>query len=160
MIRTSDTDGTTWSSDLMRQQAWRESLTAAGDARRTRSDRDVRRRRRRPRDGAAPCATGTADRGLRLLRRVGVRGHRLRPGPRGRRTWRPVGHRHRRTPARWAPRPHDHRPVDLTTIDQDVAGQGRLAAELAVRLLRGVDEVANVRVEAQLVDRGSTASLA
>ena len=30
MIRTSDTDGTTWSSDLLRVRAWRETLAAAG----------------------------------------------------------------------------------------------------------------------------------
>ena len=30
MIRTSDTDGTTWSSDLQRLRAWRETLAAAG----------------------------------------------------------------------------------------------------------------------------------
>ena len=29
MIRTNDTDGTTWSSDLLRVQAWRETLAAA-----------------------------------------------------------------------------------------------------------------------------------
>src|SRR4051812_40616684 len=30
MIRTSDTDGTTWSSDLLRVEAWRSTLAAAG----------------------------------------------------------------------------------------------------------------------------------
>ena len=35
--------------------------------------------------------------------------------------------------------------MDVTTIDQDVASQGRLAAELAVRLVSGEDEVSDVR---------------
>jgi DNA-binding LacI/PurR family transcriptional regulator len=50
--------------------------------------------------------------------------------------------------------------LGLTTVDQDVAGQGRLAAELAVRLLRGAEEVADVAVAVRLVDRGSTGPVA
>jgi DNA-binding LacI/PurR family transcriptional regulator len=46
--------------------------------------------------------------------------------------------------------------LGLTTVDQDVAGQGRLAAELAVRLLRGAEEVGDVDIAVRLVDRGST----
>ena len=46
--------------------------------------------------------------------------------------------------------------LGLTTVDQDVAGQGRLAAELAVRLLDGAPEVFDVDVACRLVERGST----
>ena len=49
--------------------------------------------------------------------------------------------------------------LGVTTVDQDVARQGRLAAELAVRLVAGEDGVSDVRVPTRLVDRGSTSVL-
>ncbi|HRD62717.1 MAG TPA: LacI family DNA-binding transcriptional regulator [Nocardioides sp.] len=154
MIRTSDTDGTTWSSDLMRQQAWRESLTAAGletpdELVVTETygvDAGARAMARLLALPEPPTAVFAYSDELAFAAIAYARAHGVD------------------VPGDLSVIGTDGHPLgellDLTTIDQDVAGQGRLAAELAVRLLRGVDEVANVRVEAQLVDRGSTASLA
>jgi DNA-binding LacI/PurR family transcriptional regulator len=46
--------------------------------------------------------------------------------------------------------------LDVSTVDQDVAGQGRTAAELVVGLVGGSGTPAHVRVEPRLVARGST----
>ena len=151
MIRTSDTDGTTWSADLLRVQAWRQTLAAAGldatdellvteaygvDA----GGRAMRRILELPDRptavfaysdelafAAIACARAA---GLKVpgeLSVIGVDGH-------------PLGDL-----------------LGVTTVDQDVAGQGRLAAELAVRLVAGDRQVADVEMACRLVDRGSTA---
>jgi len=152
MIRTSDTDGTTWSSDLLRVRAWRETLAAAGLSAPSELlvtepyavDAGARAMTRllalpeRPTavfaysDELAFAAIGRArGAGLRVpedLSVVGVDGH-------------PLGEL-----------------LEVSTVDQDVAGQGRLAAGLAVRLLSGEEEVTGVDVACRLVDRGSTAA--
>ena len=46
--------------------------------------------------------------------------------------------------------------LGVSTVDQDVAGQGRMAAELVVRLVGGDERVADVAVPLALVQRGST----
>ncbi|MET0526706.1 MAG: LacI family DNA-binding transcriptional regulator [Nocardioides sp.] len=154
MIRTSDTDGTTWSSDLQRLRAWRETLASAGlDA----ADELLVTEAYGVDAGARAMALLLAlpepptavfaysdelafaaiaharAQGLAVpgdLSVVGTDGH-------------PLGEL-----------------LGLTTVDQDVAGQGRMAAELAVRLLRGAEEVADVDVAVRLVDRGSTGPVA
>ncbi len=151
MIRTSDTDGTTWSSDLLRVRAWRETLTAAGlsaphellvtetyavDAGARAMDRLLALPDRPTAvftysDELAFAATGRARAaGLRVpedLSVIGIDGH-------------PLGEL-----------------LGVTTVDQDVAGQGRLAAELAVRLVGGAERVSDVDVPCRLLERGSTA---
>jgi LacI family repressor for deo operon, udp, cdd, tsx, nupC, and nupG len=154
MIRTSDTDGTTWSSDLLRVRGWRETLAAAGlgaaaellvtetygvDA----GARAVARLLALPEPPTAVFAYSdelafaaiahARASGLRVpqdLSVLGVDGH-------------PLGDL-----------------LDVTTVDQDVAGQGRLAAELAVRLVSGEDVVPDVQVPVRLVVRGSTGACA
>lgn len=149
MIRTSDTDGTSWSSDLLRVRAWRETLAAAGlDA----SDellvtetyaveaggRAMARLLALPEaptavfaysDELAFAAMAHArSTGLRVpqdLSVVGIDGH-------------PLGEQ-----------------VGVTTVDQDVAGQGRQAANLTVRLLSG-EQVSDVDVPVRLVQRQSS----
>ncbi len=149
MIRTSDTDGTSWSSDLLRVRAWRETLAAAGlDA----SDellvtetyaveaggRAMARLLALPdpptavfaySDELAFAAMAHArSTGLRVpqdLSVVGIDGH-------------PLGEQ-----------------VGVTTVDQDVAGQGRQAANLALRLLSG-EQVSDVDVPVRLVQRQSS----
>jgi len=44
----------------------------------------------------------------------------------------------------------------VTTVDQHVATQGRMAAELAIRLLSGEEPVSDVEVTTHLVERAST----
>jgi len=152
MLRTSDTDGTTWSSDLLRVRAWRETLAAAGldapdellatetygvDAG-ARAMATLLALPERPTavfaysDELAFAAVAHARAaGLSVpgdLSVVGTDGH-------------PLGEL-----------------LGLTTVDQDVAGQGRLAAELAVRLLDGAERVDDVDVACRLVERGSTAA--
>jgi LacI family repressor for deo operon, udp, cdd, tsx, nupC, and nupG len=152
MIRTGDTDGTTWSSDLLRVQAWRETLAAAGleapddllvtetygvDA----GARAMARLLAMPEPATAVFAYSdelafaaiahARAEGLRVpedLSVVGVDGH-------------PLGEL-----------------LDVTTVDQDVARQGRLAAGLAVRLVAGDKQVADVDVAVRLVERGSTSA--
>ncbi|HEX5089822.1 MAG TPA: LacI family DNA-binding transcriptional regulator [Nocardioides sp.] len=149
MIRTSDTDGTTWSSDLLRVRAWRETLAGAGlDACEellvTESygvgagGRAMGRLLALPdpptavfaySDELAFAAMAHArSSGLRVpedVSVVGMDGH-------------PLGEQ-----------------VGVTTVDQDVAGQGRLAAEMAVRLLAG-EQVRDLDVPVRLVQRGSS----
>jgi LacI family transcriptional regulator, repressor for deo operon, udp, cdd, tsx, nupC, and nupG len=149
MIRTSDTDGTTWSADVLRVQAWRDTLAAAGlDA----SDellvtetydqeaggRATARLLALPdpptavfaySDELAFAAMAQArSSGLRVpedFSVVGVDGH-------------PLGAQ-----------------VGVTTVDQDVAGQGRIAAEMVVRLVSG-EQVRDVEVGVRLVPRRSS----
>jgi LacI family repressor for deo operon, udp, cdd, tsx, nupC, and nupG len=153
MIRTSDTDGTTWSSDLLRVRAWREVLAAAGldapdellvteaygvDA----GARAMARLLDLPEPPTAVFAYSdelafaaiahARASGVRVpedLSVIGVDGH-------------PLGEL-----------------LAVTTIDQDVSGQGRLAAEIAVRLLRGEKQVPDIDVACRLVDRGSTSAV-
>jgi LacI family transcriptional regulator, repressor for deo operon, udp, cdd, tsx, nupC, and nupG len=151
MIRTSDTDGTEWSSDVLRARAWRETLTAAGldapdellvtEAYGARAGADAMARLLAlPEPPTAVFAYSDAlamaaviharTAGVRVpedLSVVGVDGH-------------PLGE-----------------VFGLTTVDQDVAGQGRLAAQMAVRLARGHD-VSDVDVALRLVERGSTSA--
>jgi LacI family transcriptional regulator, repressor for deo operon, udp, cdd, tsx, nupC, and nupG len=151
MIRTSDTDGTAWSADVERTRAWRETLGEAGvepadellatetygpDA----GARGVVRLLALPDPPTAVFAysdeiafaavTGARRAGLSVpddLSVVGVDGH-------------PLGGL-----------------AGITTVDQDVAAQGELAAELVVRLVDGARDVADVAVTPRLVARDSTA---
>jgi DNA-binding LacI/PurR family transcriptional regulator len=149
MIRTSDTDGTTWSSDLLRVRAWRETLTAAGldtseELLATETYAVEAGGRAMARllaladpptavfaysDELAFAAMAHArSTGLRVpedLSVVGVDGH-------------PLGEQ-----------------VGVTTVDQDVAGQGRRAATMALRLLSG-EPVEDVDVPVRLVQRRSS----
>ena len=150
MIRTSDTDGTTWSADVLRRQAWRETLESAGlDA----ADellvtesyavgagaRAMERLLALPEPPTAVFAYSdelafaaiahARSVGVRVpeeLSVVGVDGH-------------PLGEL-----------------LGVTTVDQDVAAQGRVAAELAIRLVSGDGPVADVEVATRLVQRAST----
>jgi DNA-binding LacI/PurR family transcriptional regulator len=150
MIRTSDTDGTTWSSDLQRLRAWRETLAAAGlDAA----------------DELLVTETYGVDAGARAMARLLA----LSAPPTAvfaysdELAFAAIAHARAQglaVPGDLSVVGTDGHPLGellgLTTVDQDVAGQGRLAAELAVRLLRGADEVADVDLAVRLVDRGST----
>jgi LacI family transcriptional regulator, repressor for deo operon, udp, cdd, tsx, nupC, and nupG len=153
MIRTSDTDGTEWAADVLRVRGWRETLTAAGleapdellvtetygvHAGAHAIDRllsldDPPTAVFAYSDELAFAAIARArSRGLRVpedLSVVGVDGHPLADL------------------------------LDLTTVEQDVAAQGRVAAELVVRLLEGEDPAGLPSVDAhgRLVVRGSTA---
>jgi LacI family repressor for deo operon, udp, cdd, tsx, nupC, and nupG len=151
MIRTSDTDGTTWSSDVQRTQAWRETLegaglTAAEELLVTETygvDAGARGMARLLTLDEPPTAvfaysdeiafaavTAARDAGLRVpedISVIGIDGH-------------PLGEL-----------------LDVTTVDQDVAGQGRAAAELVVQLISGEAKVTDVDVAPRLVVRGSTA---
>jgi LacI family transcriptional regulator, repressor for deo operon, udp, cdd, tsx, nupC, and nupG len=154
MIRTSDTDGTTWSSDLLRVQGWRDTLAAAGldaadELLATEPygvDAGARAMARLLASAEPPTAVfAYSDElafaaiaharavGLRVpedLSVLGVDGH-------------PLGEL-----------------LGVTTVDQDVAGQGRLAAELAVRLVSGETGVSDLQVAVRLVERGSTGACA
>ena len=150
MIRTSDTDGTTWPSDVLRVRAWRETVQAAGleplEELLVTEAYDVGAGARamarllandvRPTavfaysDELAFAAIAHARSvGVRVpeeLSVVGVDGH-------------PLGEL-----------------LGVTTVDQDVAAQGRVAAELAIRLVSGDGPVADVEVATRLVQRAST----
>jgi LacI family transcriptional regulator, repressor for deo operon, udp, cdd, tsx, nupC, and nupG len=148
MIRTSDTDGTTWAADVLRTRAWREELEAAGlsadllvtvpygvDAG-ARAMKDLLALDEPPTavfcysdEIAYAAMAGARTAGLRVpedLSVIGVDGHPLGP----------LAH--------------------ITTVDQDVPGQGRIAADMAVRLISG-EEVEPLSVVPRLVERGSTA---
>ena len=151
MIRTRDTEGTTWPSDQLRVRAWRETLEGAGiepapELLVTEDygvDAGAHAMARLLETGVPPTAVfAYSDElafaaiaharsvGLRVpedLSVVGVDGH-------------PLGAL-----------------LDLTTVDQDVASQGRLAAELAVDLVSGEAAASEVEVATRLVERGSTA---
>ena len=149
MIRTSDTDGTAWSADVLRVRAWRETLAAAGldsseellvtetygaEA----GSRAMARLLALPdpptavfaySDELAFAAMAHArSNGIRVpedVSVVGVDGH-------------PLGAQ-----------------VGVTTVDQDVALQGRVAAEMVVQLVSG-GQVLDVDVPVRLVPRHST----
>jgi LacI family repressor for deo operon, udp, cdd, tsx, nupC, and nupG len=152
MIRTSDTDGTTWSADVLRVRAWRETLASDGL------------------DGADELLvseTYGGDAGGRAMARLLA----LPEPPTAVFAYsdqlafaavihaRSAGHR---VPQDMSVVGVDGHPLgellDVTTVDQDVAGQGRLAAELAVRLVNGQESEAAVDVPVRLVARGSTAA--
>jgi DNA-binding LacI/PurR family transcriptional regulator len=154
MIRTSDTNGTTWSSDVLRVRAWRETLAAAGCAapdvllvsESYGVDAGGRAMARLLELAEPPTAVFAysdelafaavahlRDHGLRVpddVSVIGVDGH-------------PLGEL-----------------LGVSTVDQDVGGQGQLAAELAARLVTGADEVADLRVTPRLVQRRSTGACA
>jgi LacI family transcriptional regulator, repressor for deo operon, udp, cdd, tsx, nupC, and nupG len=149
MIRTDDTDGTEWSSDVMRTRAWREAMLDAGleapdellVSEQYAVDAGARGIARLLALDTPPTAVfaysdeiafaamvGARNAGLSVpddLSVIGVDGHPLGPL------------------------------ADITTVDQDVAGQGRLAAELAVRLVTG-EGTPDLTIEPRLVVRGST----
>jgi LacI family repressor for deo operon, udp, cdd, tsx, nupC, and nupG len=154
MIRTSDTDGTTWSSDLLRVRAWRETLAAAGlDAA----------------DELLATETYGVDAGARALGRLLA----LPEPPTAVFAYsdelafaaiahaRSVG---RRVPEDLSVIGVDGHPLGellgVTTVDQDVASQGRLSAELAVRLVAGEDDVSDLQLPIRLVERASTGACA
>jgi len=156
MIRTNDVDGTTWSADLLRVRAWRETLATAGleapdellVSEPYGVDAGARAMARLLALPAPPTAVFAYSdelafaavahlraQGVRVpedVSVIGVDGH-------------PLGEL-----------------LDVSTVDQDVAGQGRLAAELAARLVTGAGagHVSDVRVTPRLVQRGSTRACA
>jgi LacI family transcriptional regulator, repressor for deo operon, udp, cdd, tsx, nupC, and nupG len=151
MIRTSDTDGTTWSSDLLRTQAWRETLTAAGldapDELLVTEAYGVEAGARamtkllslpEPPTAVFAYSDELAFAAMQHARRQGLR-----------------------VPEDLSVMGFDGHPLGellgITTVDQDVASQGRVAAELVVQLVSGQDHVTDVDVPSRLVDRGSTA---
>ncbi len=153
MIRTSDTDGTTWSSDLLRTRAWRETLHAAGlEA----PDELLATQPYGPHAGAhavaqllalpsPPTAVFAYSDELAFAAVAHARAHGVR------------------VPEDLSVIGFDGHPLGellgVTTLDQDVAAQGRVAAELAVRLITGADDhVDDVEVHSRLVQRGSTAA--
>ena len=152
MIRTSDTDGTEWSSDVLRARAWHDSLTEAGlaapeellategygvEAGAHAMDRLLGLRE-------PPTAVFAYSDEIAFAAMSAVRRHGLR------------------VPEDVSVIGVDGHPfgglAGLTTVDQDVAGQGRAAAELMLRMLSGGPETADVAVEARLVVRSSTAA--
>jgi DNA-binding LacI/PurR family transcriptional regulator len=154
MMRTSDTAGTTWSSDVLRVRAWRETLAAAGCAAPDELlvsesygvDAGARAMARLLELSEPPTAVFAysdelafaavahlRDHGVRVpddISVIGVDGH-------------PLGEL-----------------LDISTVDQDVAGQGRLAAELAARFVSGAHDVPDLRVTPRLVRRRSTGACA
>jgi LacI family repressor for deo operon, udp, cdd, tsx, nupC, and nupG len=150
MIRTDDTEGAAWSSDLQRVRAWRETLTAAGAppredhlvslpySPRAGAEAMARVLALQPRptavfafsdELAAGALAAAYDAGLRVpedISIMGVDGH-------------PLGET-----------------LGLSSVDQGVAEQGRATAEMVLGLLDGRGDDANVTVPARLVVRGST----
>ena len=153
MLRTSDTDGTTWSSDLLCTRAWRESLEEAGLP--------------APEEllVTEPYAVDAGARGVARLLALAQPPTALFAYS-DELAFAAVAHVRstgRRVPEDLSVLGVDGHPLGellgVSTVDQDVAGQGRVAAELAVRLLGGAEpgEVTDVGLRARLVDRGSTA---
>lgn len=150
MIRTSDAEGAAWSSDLQRVRAWRETLTAAGfpppddhlvtvpyGARAGAAAMDqLMSLEPRPTavfafsdELAAGALAGAHEAGLRVpedVSIIGVDGH-------------PVAEM-----------------LNLSSVDQGVAAQGRATANLVLGLLDGRDSEQSVGVPARLVPRRST----
>ena len=150
MIRTSDAEGAAWSSDLQRVRGWRETLTTAGhpppDAHlvtvaygpRAGAEAMQRLMAMDPRptavfafsdELAASALAGAHEAGVRVPEEVsimGVDGH-------------PIAET-----------------LGLSSVEQDVAGQGRATAEMVLALLDGRDAEASVVVPARLVARRST----
>lgn len=149
MVRTSDTDATTWDADLLRVAGYREALAAAGIEERpellvtesygvdsgTRAVERLLALDRPPTavfgysdEIAAAVAVGAQRRGLRVpedLSVIGVDGH-------------PMAEL-----------------FGLSTLDQNVERQAEEAAGIAVRLIRGEPGTRSVRVRHRFVDRGS-----
>jgi LacI family repressor for deo operon, udp, cdd, tsx, nupC, and nupG len=150
MIRTDDTEGAAWSSDLQRVRGWRETLTAAGhpppeehlvsvpygsQAGAT-AMRQLMRLDPRPTavfafsdELAAGALTAAHEAGLRVpedVSVIGVDGH-------------PVAEM-----------------LNISTVEQNVAAQGRATAEMVLALLDGDRVDPSVVVPAQLVIRRST----
>jgi DNA-binding LacI/PurR family transcriptional regulator len=149
MVRTSDTDATTWDADLLRVAGYREALAAAGIEGRpellvtesygvdsgTRAVERLLALDRRPTavfgysdEIAAAVAVGAQRHGLRVpedLSVIGVDGH-------------PMAEL-----------------FGLSTMDQNVERQAEEAAGIAVRLIRGEPGTRSVRVRHRFVDRGS-----
>jgi DNA-binding LacI/PurR family transcriptional regulator len=150
MVRTSDTDGITWSSDVQRARAWRETLTDAGleapdELLVTESwgpDAGARGLTRLLALAEPPTAVfaysdeiavavlaKARQLGIRVpddLSVVGVDGH-------------PLGE-----------------VFDVSTVDQRVAEQARAAADLAVALLGGTAARTGLTLAPELVRRGSS----
>jgi LacI family repressor for deo operon, udp, cdd, tsx, nupC, and nupG len=150
MIRTSDAEGAAWSSDVLRVRAWRETLTAAGFPP---PDEHLVTVAYGPRAGAAGMAqlmaleprptavfafsdelaasalAGAYEAGIRVpedVSIIGVDGH-------------PVAEM-----------------LDLSSVEQAVADQGRATSELVLALLDGRDTSPSVTLPARLVARRST----
>lgn len=151
MIRTSDTDGTAWSSDLLRTQGYREALanhglTAPPELLVSESygvDAGMRAMHRllalkEPPTAVFAYSDEIALGALRALQTTGLR-----------------------VPDDISLIGADGHPLSelfgITTLEQSVVGQGRLAAETVVGLLRGQDVDPSVQVPTTLIDRGSTA---
>jgi LacI family repressor for deo operon, udp, cdd, tsx, nupC, and nupG len=151
MIRTSDTDGTAWSSDQLRTQGYREALANHGlpappeylvseaygvDA----GARGMQRLLALKEQPTAVFAYSDeiAVSALRALQLAGLR-----------------------VPDDVSLLGADGHPLGelfgITTLEQSVNGQGRMAAETVVALLRGQAVDPAVQVPTRLVDRGSTA---
>jgi len=150
MIRTSDTDGTTWSSDLLRTQAWRETLADAGleaadELLVTETygvDAGARAMTRLLALPEPPTAVFAYSDELAFAAVLHARAHGLR------------------VPEDVSVMGIDGHPLSelfgLTTVDQDVAAQGRAAAGIVVRLVSGEHDVSDLDLETRLVVRGST----
>ena len=152
MIRTSDTDGTTWSSDVLRVRAWRETLAAAGIE---------------APDGLLVTESYSVDAGARAMARLLALP--LRPTAvfaySDELAFAAISHARAaglRVPGDLSVIGVDGHPLGellgASTVDQDVAGQGRLAAELVARLVGGAERVTDVEVAPRLVQRESTAA--
>ena len=150
MIRTSDTDGSAWSSDLLRTQGYRAALAnhellAPPDYLVTEAygvDAGARGMQRllalkEPPTAVFAYSDEIAVSAMRALQMAGLR-----------------------TPEDMSLIGADGHPLGglfgITTLEQSVGGQGRLAAETVVALLRGQDVDPAVQVPTTLVDRGST----
>lgn len=151
MIRTSDTDGTAWSSDVLRTQGYREALANHGlsappdylvsepygpDA----GARGMQRllALKEPPTAVFAYSDEIAVSALRTLQLAGLR-----------------------VPEDISLIGADGHPLGelfgITTVEQSVGDQGRLAAETAIALLRGQEVDPAVQVPSALLDRGSTA---
>ena len=150
MIRTSDAEGAAWSSDIQRVRAWRETLTAAGFPPREEHLVTVPYGPRAGAEGmsrlmatqqrptgvfafsdelAASALAWAYETGLRVpedVSIIGVDGH-------------PVAEM-----------------LNLSSVEQAVAEQGRATSELVLALLDGRETDASVTVPARLVARRST----
>jgi DNA-binding LacI/PurR family transcriptional regulator len=151
MIRTSDTDGTTWSSDVRRVRGWRDTLLAAGLD---------------PADELLVTETYGVGAGARAMARLLA----LPEPPTAVFAYSDelafAAMEHARSAGVRVPEDLSVVGVDghplgellgLTTVDQDVAAQGRLAAELVVRLV-SEKTVTDIDLGVRLVERESTAA--
>ena len=154
MIRTSDTDGTTWSSDLLRVRAWRDTLAKAGSEASDELlvtepyavDAGARAMARLLQLPEPPTAVFAYSDELAFAAIIHARGAGLR------------------VPEDLSVMGVDGHPLgellDVSTVDQDVSGQGRMAAELVAELVAGAPRSADVTVATRLVQRRSTGACA